>query len=183
MAPPDWVLESLPWLAAALLIAVCAGVAGVWVLIGRMRELERLGARLEALEDVREALSRLVADREDLDLRRVEHVLIEMRDGQKRLEDAFLRTVQRPSTEYPQVSGAAPSDVRLSERVTNRLLALGYEQIRILSERELLESVSDGDGEILVEARRHGGICKGRVHVRAGALTDVDLQPSWSTFP
>lgn len=182
-ALPDWVLESLPWLAAALLIAVCAGVAGVWVLVGRLRELERMAGRLDALEDVRAGLSRLVADREDLDLRRVEHVLIEMRDGQKRLEDAFLRTVQRPSAEFPQASGAAPADVRISERVTNRLLALGYEQIRILSEREQLESVSDTDGEILVEARRHGSICKGRVHVRSGALTDVDLQPSWSTFP
>jgi len=183
LAPPDWVLESLPWLGVALLIAVCAGVAGIWVLVGRVRELERIAGRLDALEDIRAGLSRLVADREDLDLRRVEHVLIEMRDGQKRLEDAFLRTVQRPSAEYPQASSTAPSDVQLSERVTNRLLALGYEQIRILSERALLESVSDTDGEILVEARRHGSICKGRIQVRAGALTDVDLQPSWSTFP
>ena len=180
---PEWVLESLPWLALALLIAVCAGVAGVWVLVGRLRELERMAGRLDALEDIRAGLSRLVADREGLDLRRFEHVLIEMRDGQKRLEDAFLRTVQRQSTEIPRASDAAPPDVQLSERVTNRLLALGYEQIRILSEREQLESVSDADGEILVEARRHGSICKGRVHVRAGALTNVDLQPSWSTFP
>ena len=182
-AVPEWVFDSLPWMVAMLLVAVCAGVAGVWVLVGRLRELERMAGRLEALDDVRAGLQRLVADREDLDLRRVEHVLIEMRDGQKRLEDALLRTLQRPGSQAAPVAGDTPLDVQVSERVVNRLLALGYEQIRVLSERADLEAIHEGSGEVLVEARRHGSICKGRVHFRSGALTDVDLQPSWSTFP
>jgi hypothetical protein len=180
-ASPGWALEATPWLLAALLIAAAIGAAGVWVLLGRVRELERVVPRLDALEELRAAVARMVSDREDLDLRRLEHVLIEMRDGQRRLEDALLRAVQRERV--APLGGGAPGEIELSERVIQRLLALGYEEIRLVTRADELSEIAAQDGEVLVEARRHGAICKGRVLLRGGALVDVDLQPAWSTFP
>jgi hypothetical protein len=176
-----WALEAMPWLLAALLVAVAIGAVGVWVLVARLRELERVVPRLDALEELRAGVARLVADRGDLDLRRLEHVLIEMRDGGRRLEDALLRAVQREPR--AQASAGAPSEVELSERVIQRLLALGYEEIRLVTRADELSEIAVAGGEVLVEARRHGAICKGRVRLRGGVLVDVDLQPAWSTFP
>jgi hypothetical protein len=174
-------LDILPWLLAALCIVAAVGAAGVWVLIGRVRELEKVVPRLDALEELRAGVARLAADRGDLDLRRLEHVLIELRDGSRRLEDALVRAVQR-EPRLP-AGGAAPSEVELSERVIQRLLALGYEEIRVVTRTDELAAIAAQGGEVLVEARRHGAICKGRVRLRGGALVDVELQPAWSTFP
>ena len=40
-----------------------------------------------------------------------------------------------------------------------------------------------GVGEVLVEARRNGVACKGRVLVRGGVVTDVELKPVYTAFP
>ncbi len=183
---PAWIVASLPWLLAVLLLAVLATAAGTWVLVARTRVLEQLGSRLEALEDLRNSLARLAGDREDLDLRRVEHVLLEMRDGQRRLEDTLLEKVQSPrSPEAPEAAAGRPAG--LAERVTNRLLALGYERVRLVTRLDDLEglgaSADGGSGEVLFEARRDGVLCKGRVLLRRGALTDVEMQPAYKLFP
>ncbi len=176
-----WIVASLPWLGAALLLAVSAGVVGVFLIVRRTRELERLTTRLDALEDLKASVARLVASRGDLDLRRVEHVLLEIRDGQRRVEDRLLRTVERAR------AGSAPGmgePAGLADRVIDRLLALGYERVQLVTAMdELPDAASQDGGTIQVEAYRNGVLCKGRVTVRAGALVDLEMKPAYTTFP
>lgn len=176
---PDWMVAAFPWLAAAILLALVAIGAGVWRLVARAARLEELAGRLDALEEARDVLARVAAGGQDVELRRIEHLLAEVRDGLKRLEDALLRVAERPAAE-PLLAGSTPG---LVERVTNRLLALGYERVVVLNPRDELERMEGGDGEVLVEARRAGAQCKGRVLVRSGALADVDVRTAHAIFP
>jgi hypothetical protein len=185
--PPAWLAGSVPWLMAALVLLALGALVGIWIAAVRLRALGDLARRLEALEEIRHALARLVSDRGDLDLRRVEHVLLELRDGQKRLEDALLSRLQSPRPLDAREGAPGVGRADLGERVTNRLLALGYERIRLVTTPEDLErlgaSGAEASGEVVVEARRGGALCKGRVLLRRGALTDVQIQPAYKLFP
>jgi hypothetical protein len=117
-------------------------------------------------------------------VRRLEQVLIEIRDGSKRLEDALLRSQRAASaTELaaPTSPGAPGAD--LGERVTNRMLAQGYERIVVVTPREQFAAILESGGEIQVEARRDGAPCKGKAVFKGGALVDVVMQSAYATFP
>ena len=184
---PAWMGEGLFWIALAGLLVLIALGAGVWTILGRMRVVEREARRLGALEGLEAQLGRLVAGREDLDLRRIEHVLIDLRDAQRRLEDALIGTVEalrradgRPSDELVP---APPFADTLGERIVNRMLALGYERVQIVTHADKLAELSSKDGEVLVEARRDGVLHKGRMMVRGGRLADLEIHPTYSIFP
>ncbi|HVS19066.1 MAG TPA: hypothetical protein VMT18_10740 [Planctomycetota bacterium] len=173
-------------LAAAGLVMGVVLAIGLWVAIALLRELRGELRRLSTLESIEAALARLTAQRGDLDLRRIEHVLIELRDGGRRLEDAWLAAGQSPrAAEGPERHPVRPAS--LAERVTNRLLALGYERVRLVTTPAELAALAaepgGGDGEIVVEARRAGAPCKGRVLLRAGALTEVEVRSAYTVFP
>jgi hypothetical protein len=180
-------LSILPtWIEGAGLLIGLGLLGGLWVALGRLRDLRGDLQRLERLESIEASLSRLAAERGDLDLRRLEHVLLEVREALRRMGDAWLassQTARRP--EAPERVPDAPAG--LGERVVNRLLALGYERVRLITPPEELAALAaearGGNGEITVEARRDGALCKGRVLLRSGALTEVEIRPSYSVFP
>ncbi len=184
---PDW----LPYaLFAAAVIAAAAAVAaaiGVWLVAARTRSLDGRAAALDRVEAIAGDVKRLADDRGDLDLRRVEHVLIELRDAQVRLEDALLRHAE--ATRGALVRGAetsalaVPAPGALGESAVNRLIALGYERVQLVTRSEKLAELGAKDGEILVEARRDGVLHKGRVLVRAGRIANVEMHPAYSIFP
>lgn len=180
-------LSLLPtWIEGAGLLIGLGLLVGLWLLHGRLRDLGRDLQRLERLESIEASLSRLAGERGDLDLRRLEHVLLEVRDALRRMEDAWLATSQSARrSEAPERVPGAPAG--LAERVVNRLLALGYERVRLLTPPEELAALASeprgGNGEITIEARRNGALCKGRVLLRSGALTEVEIRPSYSVFP
>ncbi len=200
-----WLVASLPWLGAALLIAAVAGVVGVYLVLRKLGELERFGERLDALEEIRGGLSRFVDQRGDLDLRRIEHALLEIAEGQKRLESLLVRTVEGArATDLgmtpARTAGAAASARGVADRVIDRLLVLGYERIQLVTPLEELSAavkpaadseepedperaVEPVELEVLVEAHRNGVLCKGRARVRDGALVDVDMKPAYTAFP
>jgi hypothetical protein len=185
--PATWLAASEPWLLLVLALCAAGALAGIWTAVARLRALEGLGQRLDGLEEIRHAVARLASDRGDLDLRRLEHVLLELRDGQKRLEDALLARLQSPRSLEQADRGPGGAPPSLAERVTNRLLALGYERVRLVTPIAELEQLAAGEGggsgELVVEARRDGVLCKGRVLLRRGALTDVEIQPAYKLFP
>lgn len=183
IAESDLASATLPWLAALVVLTTAGAAFGVWNLVARVRELGQLSTRFEALDEIRSGLQALVRDRGDLDLRRLEHVLIEIRDGQRRLEDAILRATQTPVSPAAAETGAATSEA--TQRVIARLVANGYERVQIVPSAAEIEALFAAGGmqEVLVEARRNGVLCKGRVLVRDGAVTDVELSPAYSMFP
>jgi len=181
----DWLLATIPWLLGLCAIAAGATAAGVWLLHQRLRELGRLGERLSALEQIQATLARVAREREDLDLRRIEHVLIEIRDGQRRLEDSLLRASQA-AFHGEAARGAPASDVAgLSERIVQRLCAHGFEHVQVVPTLEELARLFEAGGahEVLVEARRGGVQCKGRVLVRDGVVVEVEVKPAYALFP
>jgi hypothetical protein len=172
-----------PWLAALALAAVAAAAIGVWMIHHRLGELSRAIGQLARLEDIAVAVKKLAGDRSDLDLRRLEHVLIEIRDAQRRLEDALLRVSQSRASPASSELATAGAPGSLAERATTRLLALGYERVQLVTPLAELDDLGARDGEILVEARRGGVPCKGRVLVRDGRLADVEMKTAYGTFP
>lgn len=183
---PGWVPSALVWIGVALLFLAVAGVAAAWLVYHRLGRLERQSGRLQDLEELKVLVTRLVADRDDLDLRRIEHVLIDVRDAHKRLEDALLRSIEtstRATEDAPASVPVPAGEAGLAERVTNRLLAMGYERIHIVTRSEKLTEIASRDGEVLVEARREGVLHKGRVLLRSGRISDVEVHPAYSIFP
>lgn len=175
-------------LALGVTVALLVAVAVLGLLAQRRlraleEELQRLG-ELERLEPIQELLKKADEDRQDLDQRRLEHVLADVRDGIKRLEGSVLGALERQA-QQPTQTAAPRSEPSLRERVVNRLLALGYSDIRIVTDAAELEELNaeDADGSVVVEARRESSLYKGRVLLRAGSLTDVELKPFYPIFP
>jgi len=184
---PSWLISGLPWVFALFAILGIACAIGIWILIAQIRGLEQLSARLEPLEELTSLVRKLAQEREDLDLRRLEHVVVDIRDGQKRTEDVLLRAVeaqaQQSSGESDGVLIPVAPGPTVGERVVNRLLAMGYERVQIISPVAEVTALSNADGEVLIEAHRGGALYKGRVVLRGGTISDVELQPSYSIFP
>jgi hypothetical protein len=188
---PPWMLEAAFWLAVAAFLAAVAATIGVWTLVARIKDLHEDGRRLEVLEEIDANLRKLVAERDDLDLRRIEHVLLDLRDTQKRLEDGIMRTIESGRAQATDTAGtsalvpaaSAHSPISIGERVTNRLLAMGYERVQIITRAEKLVELASKDGEVMIEARRDGVLHKGRVLMRGGRMSDVELHPAYSIFP
>ncbi len=185
---PAWLVAAVPWFAGVLVLLGFATALAAWMLVAHARGLERLGRRLDALEELKTLLKKLVAERDDIDLRRLEHVVVDIRDAQKRTEDVLLRALEKATHEAESqrngaAANAAEAGPSLGERAVNRLLALGYERVQIVSPVDDLGRLGEDDGEVLLEAHRHGVLHKGRVLVRRGVLADVELSPSYSIFP
>lgn len=178
--PPAWMVEGLFWLLAAVAAGVLAIAVGLWLLLIRVRRIEELGRRVDAVEDLRSIVSRIAAAREDLDLRRLEHVLIDLRDGQREVHDALLRNIEASArSQVDGVAGAASQG--LGERAVNRLHSLGYERVHLVDAPEEVDELVDG--EVQVEAHRQGVLHKGRVVVRSGRIFAVDLKSVYTAFP
>lgn len=164
----------------------------LWALVSRLSRLESRLDPLRRLDEIKSQVVRLAEAGGDIELRRLEHVLIDIRDGQKRLEERLLQLAESPrSAEGDDAAPTRPRDLErpsaagLSERITNRLLAMGYERIQVLTPFEELTRLQAeaGDGEVQVEARRAGAVCKGRVAVRKGVIAAVELKASHAMFP
>jgi len=173
-----------------ILLAVIAGL--LWAIVARQRTMEDRLQRLDRLDDIKGHVARIADSGGELDLRRLEHVLIDMRDGQKRLEEKLLslaEVARKEASRAPESVGTReperPSVAALTERIHSRLLAMGYERIELITPFEELSELLEGggDGEVVAEARRAGASCKGRVTLRGGAIANVDLSGSHAMFP
>lgn len=183
-----WVL---PWLALAGL----AGLAAVLILLQRVaRAVEAIGDQGRQagaqIESLHASLARFAATREDLDLRRLEHLLVDLRDQGARTEDTLLRAVQtvRGATDGPVAGeGPQPSAAAWIERIENRLMSLGYSQVQVCLDRDQLETLDESSQSepvaVPVEATRRDVLHKGCVRIRLGRIVDVELNPPFAMFP
>lgn len=180
---PEWWPEAVLWLGFAVLVAAGAAALAAWTLVRRLERLQASLGALETLNELQRTLASWLGQRDDLDLRRIEHLLIDLRDGSKRLEDLLQRSSElhaSASTNESLVPALLPG---VAERIVNRLVALGYERIELVTPHESLETFAASGGDVIVEARRDGVLCKGRVRVRGGRIDSVQLQPAYPIFP
>ena len=184
---PAWFDATLPWLLFAILLALVVIATAAILLLRKVDEVGGRLDRIDQLEDIRSGVQRVADEHGNLDLRRVEHALLDIRDGQKRMEDRLIQSVEamRARDSEPVESDPQQTARVLADRVYGRLIALGYEQVHLLTPIEELESLATGEeeGEVLVEARRSGAQCKGRVVIKSGVILDVELRSVYSAFP
>lgn len=179
---------SIPWPALAAAGAIVAAGATVATALVVQARAKQAAARLERLEvallDVAKALAVTRDQARELDLRRVEHALLDLRDLARRVEDRIVVADESRRREelLPQPGQLAPLGGGLADRVVSRLLALGYERITFVTPPAELDS-GTGDHDIVVEARRDGAACKGRVLVRGGRIHDIQIQSAYAAFP
>ena len=185
--PMDWPLYAL-LLGLAIL---CGGV--LWVGSLLMRILARqaapspVGRDVEILEQIEGHLAEVRQNQgAALDLRRIEHLLADVREGNKRLYEQILSS-QHSASGVDSPAQATAGDGRhawpLADRVVARLSALDFERIEILTPKEQLLQWEQGDGQVLVEARRSGATYKGRIPVQGGSLGEIQMRPSHTIFP
>ena len=172
-------------IAAALLGAAALAAFCAWQILARVKVFERHLERLQDLAVLRERVERLAGAQPELDLRRLEHVLLDLRDAQKRTEERMLALIEGTRAgagqNLPVPAGAGTA--LLAERIVTRLLSLGYERVQLVTPLADLEPLLAGEGLAVVEARRDGVSCKGRVKLKAGAIQDVQMQAAYGAFP
>ncbi len=113
-----------------------------------------------------------------MDLRRVEHLLVDLRESLQRLHHAWREEADRASAR-----GAEDGSWPLPDRIRARVLAMGFQRIELLPPEQGWSHLESTGGEVLVEARRGGTPYKGRVEVRDGHLGEVQLRPAHNMFP
>lgn len=176
-----YALIALFWFFAGAPFAVAVMMA---IFLGRQKRMDARLEKLERLDELVAQVEKLGKTSHELDLRRVEHVLLDVRDAQKRTEERLLALAEaRTRSEREPGALAEPTAGALSERVVGRLLALGYERVHIVTPHDELARIASTSGEVVVEARRDGAACKGRVLVRSGSIQDVQLQSAYGMFP
>ena len=193
--------EVYTWFLAAAAGLTAVGAVAAGMIVHRARRIEERLARLDRLDELAAGVKMLAAREGELDLRRLEHVLIDIRDGQRRVEDRMLALLEaraglvaegrssslgaEAATGGALVPASASSEAgaALSDRIVTRLLALGYERIVLVTPTDEIARVAREGGAVVVESRRDGAACKGRVIVADGRIHDLQIQSAYSTFP
>lgn len=180
--------DGLEYLGLGILLVSLAILLVLYSLASRLRRPDELLERLQHLERIEATLDRIAEQHAELDLRRLEHTLLDIRAALRQADErsaALADSIEqsRDASAGPDGLSAAGSAAGLADRVTNRLIALGFEQIEILTPLEELEAFALVDGEVIVEARRAGALHKGRLAIRDGGIADVHLRASYEVFP
>lgn len=175
--------EAGPWLSLSIAILAAAGVITLVFLSKRLGEISERLKQLERLERLEGSLSGLKEVADSVDLERLEHLVEDLRDTNRRLGRQLLDLTEGSASEQPDNSKERPVGPMLAERITNRLIVLGCERIELLVGAGDLERVAAEGGEVAFEARRDGAAAKGRVQVADGRLIDVQVSTSHQMFP
>jgi hypothetical protein len=183
LADPDAPVDLLPWIAGVSMVALIVIIWQLWRMNAVLAEQADQLDALQGLEEMAESLEVMAERSDELGRRRLEHVLIDIRDGQKRFEERWLVQMEKQGAVSGAMPGIDSSATSLSERITNRLLTMGFERIDVLTPIEEVEAMADGDGEVRVEARRAGVAHKGHVLLREGSIADVRLRDGYDAFP
>ncbi len=151
----------------------------------KLASLRSIDDRLRQIDDRLQLLGtsvdRIRTERVEGQLERLHNDLEDLREVTANVQNAVVQipapAAPTPSGEFPNESSAA----RMLTAVENRLLELGYHEIRVLNELGGVDAA--GDVELQVECWRGGMPAKGRVLVRNGAVRDVALQTVVQMFP
>jgi len=175
--------EAGHWVLLSIAILAAAGVVILFTLAKRLREISERLEQLDRLEGLERSLSGLKEVGEAVDLERLEHLVEDLRDTNRRIGRQLVDLTEQSVTEQDLQETSRPVGPLLGERITNRLIVLGCERIELLVGAGDLEHIAAEGGEVAFEARRDGAMAKGRVEVADGRLVNVDISTSHQMFP
>jgi len=183
LSVPAWWPEGVLWLGLGLLVLLAMAVVALFVVLRRLDALRQELVPLATLAELQRTLQALLSGRDALDLRRIEHLLIDLRDASRRVEEQLLRAQELRAEAATSTTLVPLAPASVAERILNRLYALGYERVELIAPGAEIEALAHGQGDVLVEARREGALCKGRVRLSAGRIEAVQLEPAYPIFP
>ena len=172
-----------PWAELATAILAAAGVLFLFRLSNRLDGVSGRLKQLEGLERIEGSISALKEVADTVDLERLEHLVEDLRDTNRRIGRQLVDLTEGSVTEQSTSSQERPVGPMLAERITNRLIVLGCERIELLVGAGDLERMAAEGGEVAFEARRDGAAAKGRVQIADGRLVDVQVSTSHQMFP
>jgi len=170
---PDILYFSLLFVTLVVLAAI------LWSRLGRYEAYLR---DLQGIQTLNERLRDLVDGLEGLKTRRVEEQLRGVQDLLEQIRNGIQRSLDRPAVVQELV--AAPSgqpELTIHDLVEAKLFNLGYREVVIVNDLDVAEP-----GEpirVVVEARKDGAIHKGHLVLKGRSVTEVDLQPVFNSFP
>jgi hypothetical protein len=180
----ETLVSSIGWIAliSALLLAGISAL--LHQILGRLRSLEERLGTLDRLPEIRAELARIGKSGGGSDLSHLEGVLVDLRDSQRRLAERLVQLAETATREHSGGErGADPGAATGPERIVNRLLSMGYDGVQIITSGEEVQAAFEQGGEVLVEARREGVACKGRLRVEGGRIREAELRSAHSMFP
>jgi hypothetical protein len=134
--------------------------------------IQRLNERLQALTDGLEALG----------LRTVEERLLEIQEVLESIRDGLQRPL--PAASGPTAVEPSEASLRRSsliDIVEAKLYNLGYGKVSVVT--DLTGVDSQEPTRIVVEAERNGVAHKGYLVIHGSAVTELEMQPSYTSFP
>ncbi|HMQ21357.1 MAG TPA: hypothetical protein PKE00_02645 [Planctomycetota bacterium] len=141
-------------------------------------------AEKEGMKNLNDRLQKLVDGLEALGTRRVEgqlsdihELLADIRDG---LESRSQQVVMQAQTSSPEVARSRPSQ-SLVDVVEAKLYNLGYSRVSVVTDLSKVDA--HGPVRVVVEAERDGALHKGHLVLNGSAVTEFEMQQSYTTFP
>jgi len=144
-----------------------------------LREVSALKVVNERLQGVTDVLSRVDLTAVEERLEMIHERLKELGAASERLEQAVERSGERRDIVVP--SAIASAGERIRALVETRLLALGYHNLRILSDLTAVAMADELD--VTVECEKNQTAFKGKVSTCNGEIRDVNLQSVTQAFP
>ncbi len=159
-----------------------AGLGIIFTLqIRHYRRMERLGAEIFRLQDLREHMIAIKQGLKEVDIESAMRRLDEIAGSMARLEQ---RVEDLPARE---VKVAAPSSEKqegdLLDAVVRRLEGEGFHRVSFLIDRSDVPSDPEGEFHVPLEAYRDGVAYKGHVTIRGGRILEEHIKPSYEAFP
>lgn len=181
------------WQFSLFFVALLVGYVLLHLRVVRFEDYLRELASLKSLNERVAALTTSLVQADSKRLERIEELLQtlhgdleDLRETMtmvgERMQEAVVR-IPLPVAAHgeDEVVVTAPASERIRSLVETRLLQLGYNNLRLLT--DLAGARLDGDVEVQVECERRNMPAKGRVLLRNGSIRDVALQTVAQTFP
>ena len=154
------------------------------IFFSRLGRFERYLKKLEGIRGLEDRLHGLSETLDHLEgssgTARVEQQLSEVQALLVQIRDAL--TSQAGETEVgaalPMATSAELGFADLAER---KLYNLGYQEVCIIN--DLSDSNPNEPIRVVVEAKKEGAIYKGHLIIHGSSMIEMDLQPTFSSFP
>ncbi len=146
------------------------------ILYLRLRHYEAYLRDLEGIKTLNQRLKALVDGLQSLGTKRVELQLQEIQEVLQEIRNGIAQWPGRESEGSP--SRSSPNLLDICER---KLYAMGYEEVRVLSDLSGVNPLEPV--RVVVEARKDGVACKGHLVLHGSAVTEMDLQRGYTSFP
>ncbi len=145
-----------------------------------LKEVATLRLLNERLKELADRMERVRVDRVEEGLHQLHDDLQEIQQSANKLEQLQKGALAREGVASVVAPAGSPAE-RIRRVVEERLLSLGYRNLRILT--NLSDASLDEETSVQVECERRNMACKGNVKTINGGISDVEIHNIVQSFP